>query len=240
MEPMSSDPIIKLEKVTVAQPENVVLTNIDFELKVGEFIFLIGRTGSGKSTLLKTLYADLPLFKGEGTVAGFDLQKIKNRQIPFLRRKLGIIFQDFQLLTDRSVYENLYFVLKATGWKKKKEMENRIQQVLENVGLQHKEYKMPHELSGGEQQRVVIARSLLNNPEIILADEPTGNLDPESSSGIIKLLLEISKNGQAVIVATHDYPLLKEFPARTVKCENGGLVELDQVQQEVIDFESLS
>ncbi|MFA6402082.1 MAG: ATP-binding cassette domain-containing protein [Salinivirgaceae bacterium] len=240
MEPISSEPIIKLEKVTVAQPENVVLTNIDFELKVGEFIFLIGRTGSGKSTLLKTLYADLPLFKGEGIVAGFDLQKLKNRQIPFLRRKLGIIFQDFQLLTDRSVYENLYFVLKATGWKKKKEMENRIQQVLESVGLQHKEYKMPHELSGGEQQRVVIARSLLNNPEIILADEPTGNLDPESSSGIIKLLLEISKNGQAVIVATHDYPLLKEFPARTVKCENGGLIELDQVQQEVIDFDSLS
>jgi cell division transport system ATP-binding protein len=237
---MSLEPIIKLEKVTVAQTENIVLTNIDFELNVGEFIFLIGRTGSGKSSLLKTLYADLPLDKGEGRVAGFDLKKLKNNQIPYLRRKLGIVFQDFQLLTDRSVYENLYFVLKATGWKKKNEMDNRIKQVLENVGLQHKEYKMPHELSGGEQQRVVIARSLLNNPEIILADEPTGNLDPESSSQIIKILLEISKNGQAVIVATHDYPLLKEFPARTIKCENGGLVEMNQVQQEVIDFDSLS
>ncbi|HAM99494.1 MAG TPA: phosphonate ABC transporter ATP-binding protein [Marinilabiliales bacterium] len=236
---MAPDTIIRLEKATIAHPDNVVLTNVDLEINSGEFVYLIGRTGTGKSTLLKTLYAELPLLKGEGFVAGFDLQRLKNKKVPFLRRKLGIIFQDFQLLTDRSVYENLFFVLKATGWKKKTEMDKRIRDVLEKVGLGFKEYKMPHELSGGEQQRVVIARALLNDPEVILADEPTGNLDPESSSGIINLLMDISKNGRAVVVATHDYPLLKQFPARTIKCENSSLIEMQSDEQEVIDFDKL-
>ena len=222
---MKSDTIVKLKNATIAQPENVVLTNIDFEIKSGEFLYLIGRTGSGKSSLLKTFYAELPLLRGDGMVAGFDLKMIKTKQIPYLRRKLGIVFQDFQLLTDRSVFENLLFVLKATGWKKKADMQKRIMDVLEKVGLSYKEYKMPHELSGGEQQRVVIARALLNNPELILADEPTGNLDPESSESLLKLLLEISKNGQAVLIATHDYNLLNKFPARVVECKDSKLIE---------------
>ena len=178
---MPLDTTIEFKNVTISHPNNVVLSNIDFKVQKGEFLYIIGKTGSGKSTLLKSLYAELPLDKGSGKIAEYDLSKLKNRQIPFLRRKLGIVFQDFQLLIDRSVFENLAFVLRATGWKKKNEIETRIQEVLEKVGLNHKEYKMPHELSGGEQQRVVIARALLNNPEIILADEPTGNLDPETS-----------------------------------------------------------
>ncbi len=224
---MSIDTIIKLENVNIAHDENVVLTNVSLEVMTGEFLYLIGKTGSGKSSLLKTLYAELPLLIGEGQIAGYNLHNIKTRQVPYLRRKLGIVFQDFQLLTDRSVYQNLMFVLKATGWKKKSEMETRIQQVLERVNLMYKEYKMPHELSGGEQQRVVIARALLNDPEIILADEPTGNLDPETSDGIMKLLFEISRNGRAIIMATHDYPLLEKYPSRTLKCENGKLVPLN-------------
>jgi len=242
---MSLDTIIQLEKVTISQPNNVVLVNIDLQVNRGEFIYLIGRTGSGKTSLLKSLYADLPILEGIATVSGYNLSTIKTRQIPFLRRKLGIVFQDFQLLTDRSVYDNLMFVLKATGWKKKSDMEKRIQEVLEKVNLSYKEYKMPHELSGGEQQRVVIARALLNDPEIILADEPTGNLDPETSAGIVRLLMDISNNGRAVIIATHDYPLLKEFPARTLKCENSRLIELNGPQvpiideEEVIDFDQL-
>jgi cell division transport system ATP-binding protein len=220
-----SKTIIRLKNATIAHPDNVVLTNIDFEVSRGEFVYLIGRTGSGKSSLLKTFYAELPLLRGEGTVAGFDLKKLKTRQVPYLRRNLGIVFQDFQLLTDRSVYENLLFVLKATGWKKKADMHQRIVEVLEKVGLAYKEYKMPHELSGGEQQRVVIARALLNNPDFILADEPTGNLDPESSEGLLRLLLEISNNGQAVVFATHDYNLLNKFPARIVECKDSKLIE---------------
>lgn len=222
---MSLDTIIKFKNAAISQPDNVVLTQVDFEITSGEFIYLIGKTGSGKSSLLKTIYAELPLHKGEAAVAGFDLTKLKQKQVPYLRRKLGIVFQDFQLLTDRSVYENLMFVLKATGWKKKSDMEKRIQEVLDKVNLHYKEYKMPHELSGGEQQRVVIARALLNDPEIILADEPTGNLDPESSEGLLKLLMEISKNGRAVIVATHDYNLLNKFPARIVECKESKLIE---------------
>ncbi len=217
--------IIQLKNATIAHPDNVVLTNIDFEVSRGEFVYLIGRTGSGKSSLLKTFYAELPLLRGEGTVAGYNLKKLKTRQVPYLRRNLGIVFQDFQLLTDRSVYENLLFVLKATGWKKKADMHKRITEVLEKVGLAYKEYKMPHELSGGEQQRVVIARALLNNPDLILADEPTGNLDPESSEGLLRLLLEISNNGQAVVFATHDYNLLNKFPARIVECKDSHLIE---------------
>ncbi|MBP5668340.1 MAG: ATP-binding cassette domain-containing protein [Salinivirgaceae bacterium] len=231
------DTKIQLTDATIAQPDNVILTNINLKIDSGELVYLIGRTGSGKSSLLKTLYADLPLAKGSGTVAGFQLESLRRKQIPYLRRKLGIVFQDFQLLTDRNVHENLLFVLKATGWKNKIEIENRIQDVLNKVGLSQKGYKMPNELSGGEQQRVVIARALLNNPEIILADEPTGNLDPETSRGILTLLTEISHNGRAVLIATHDYSMIKEFPGRIIKCENETLIELKN--DEVFDFSDI-
>ena len=192
----------------------------------GEFIYLVGRVGSGKSSLIKTINAQIPLKEGIGLVAGYDLSKIKKKEVPYLRRKIGIVFQDFQLLTDRSVNENLEFVLKATGWKNKFETDRRIGEVLEKVGLGLKGYKMPHQLSGGEQQRVVIGRALLNDPEIILADEPTGNLDPETSEGILRLLTDISKTGRAVVVATHNYTLLKKFAARTIKCDNGELRDI--------------
>lgn len=231
---MEMDTKIELLNATIAQPDNVIMSNINLEIKSGELVYLIGRTGSGKSSLLKTLYAELPLAKGTGIVAGFQLEKIKNKQIPFLRRKLGIVFQDFQLLTDRNVNENLKFVLKATGWKNKMEIDRRIQEVLEKVGLAQKGYKMPNELSGGEQQRVVIARALLNNPEIILADEPTGNLDPDTSRGIMQILTKISATGRAVVIATHDYPLIKEFPGRVIKCDNNELVEVQQSDNEPI------
>ncbi|MBO7433174.1 MAG: ATP-binding cassette domain-containing protein [Salinivirgaceae bacterium] len=231
---MEMDTKIELLNATIAQPDNIIMSNINLEIKSGELVYLIGRTGSGKSSLLKTLYAELPLAKGTGTVAGFQLEKIKNKQIPFLRRKLGIVFQDFQLLTDRNVNENLKFVLKATGWKNKIEIDRRIQEVLEKVGLAQKGYKMPNELSGGEQQRVVIARALLNNPEIILADEPTGNLDPDTSRGIMQILTKISATGRAVVIATHDYPLIKEFPGRVIKCDNNELVEMQQSDNEPI------
>ena len=231
---MEMDTKIELLNATIAQPDNIIMSNINLEIKSGELVYLIGRTGSGKSSLLKTLYAELPLAKGTGTVAGFQLEKIKNKQIPFLRRKLGIVFQDFQLLTDRNVNENLKFVLKATGWKNKIEIDRRIQEVLEKVGLAQKGYKMPNELSGGEQQRVVIARALLNNPEIILADEPTGNLDPDTSRGIMQILTKISATGRAVVIATHDYPLIKECPGRVIKCDNNELVEVQQSDNEPI------
>ena len=231
---MEMDTKIELLNATIAQPDNIIMSNINLEIKSGELVYLIGRTGSGKSSLLKTLYAELPLAKGTGTVAGFQLEKIKNKQIPFLRRKLGIVFQDFQLLTDRNVNENLKFVLKATGWKNKIEIDRRIQEVLEKVGLAQKGYKMPNELSGGEQQRVVIARALLNNPEIILADEPTGNLDPDTSRGIMQILTKISATGRAVVIATHDYPLIKEFPGRVIKCDNNELVDVQQSDNEPI------
>jgi cell division transport system ATP-binding protein len=236
---MALDTIIKIENATIAHPNNVVLTNVCLDIQAGELVYLIGRTGSGKSSLLKTLYAELPIEKGHAEVAGFNLEKIKIKQIPYLRRKLGIVFQDFQLLTDRNIHENLLFVLKATGWKNKTDIEKRISDVLDKVGLVHKDYKMPNELSGGEQQRVVIARALLNDPEVILADEPTGNLDPTTANGIMDILSGISRNGRAVLIATHDYPLLKEFPGRTIKCENSSLIEVDKKQEEVIDFEQL-
>jgi cell division transport system ATP-binding protein len=197
----------------------------------GEFIYLVGRVGSGKSSLIKTLNAQIPLKEGVGLVAGYDLSKIRKKQVPYLRRKIGIVFQDFQLLTDRSVNENLEFVLRATGWKNKTDINKRIGEVLEKVGLGLKGYKMPHQLSGGEQQRVVIGRALLNDPEIVLADEPTGNLDPETSEGILKLLTDISKTGRAVVVATHNYTLLKKFSARTLKCENGELRDVVNDQE---------
>ncbi|HEY0030378.1 MAG TPA: ATP-binding cassette domain-containing protein [Bacteroidia bacterium] len=222
---MALDTIISLNNVSIFQKHNLVLTNVTINIDKGEFVYLLGKTGSGKSSLLKTLYADLDLTQGQATVAGYDLASIKRKEIPFLRRKLGIVFQDFQLLTDRSVNDNLMFVLKATGWKDKQAMQKRIQEVLEKVHLTTKGFKMPHELSGGEQQRISIARALLNDPELILADEPTGNLDPETSEGIMNLLMEISKNGRAVLIATHDIMMFDKFPSRTIKCESGKVVD---------------
>ncbi len=221
---MAAEPIIQLSNLSVFQRKNLVLTKVNLNLYKGEFAYLIGKTGSGKTSLLKTLYGELPVIDGSAWVAGFDLKRIKRKEIPLLRRRLGIIFQDFQLLEDRSVAENLLFVLKATGWKDKKQTEQRIQEVLLQVDLLVKAYKMPHQLSGGEQQRVAIARALLNRPEVILADEPTGNLDPETSNGILRLLMSISESGQAVVMATHNYNLIHKFPARIIKCEEGTLV----------------
>jgi cell division transport system ATP-binding protein len=222
---MSESAIIELKNATIRQSDNIILSDVNLKVEKNEFVYLIGKVGSGKSSLLKTLYADLPLTEGGGSVAGFYLPIIKRKQIPFLRRKIGIVFQDFKLLTDRSVKENLEFVLKATGWKNKKEIENRINEVLVKVHMENKGYKMPHELSGGEQQRVVIARALLNSPDIILADEPTGNLDPETSDELAELLMDISKNGRTVIMATHQHDLLNKYPARTVECLNGRLID---------------
>jgi cell division transport system ATP-binding protein len=225
------DVIIELTNCAIWQQNNLVLNNVNLSVGKGEFMYLVGRVGSGKSSLIKTLNAQIPLKEGTGLVAGYDLSKIKKKEVPFLRRKIGIVFQDFQLLTDRSVNENLEFVLKATGWKNKIEIDRRIAEVLEKVGLGLKGYKLPHQLSGGEQQRVVIGRALLNDPEIILADEPTGNLDPETSEGILRLLTDISKTGRAVIVATHNYTLLKKFAARTIKCDNGELREVSNDEE---------
>lgn len=230
-EPLPLDVIIDLRNCNIWQQDHLVLTNVNFSVRKGEFIYLVGRVGSGKTSLIKTINAQLPLREGAGIVAGFDLSKIRVREIPFLRRKLGIVFQDFQLLTDRSVNENLEFVLKATGWKNKGEIGTRIGEVLEKVGLGLKGYKMPHQLSGGEQQRVVIGRALLNDPDIILADEPTGNLDPETSEGIVRLLKDISKTGRAVVVATHNYTILKKFPAKTFKCENDKIFEVREDEE---------
>jgi cell division transport system ATP-binding protein len=226
------DIIIELKDCQIWQQDHLVLSNVNLCVGKGEFMYLVGRVGTGKTSLIKTLNAQIPLKEGTGIVAGFNLTKLRKKEIPFLRRKLGIVFQDFQLLIDRSVHENLEFVLKATGWKNKNEIDKRIGEVLEKVGLGLKGYKMPHQLSGGEQQRVVIGRALLNDPDIILADEPTGNLDPETSEGIIKLLKEISTTGRAVVIATHNYTILKRFPARTVKCENGRLLEI-KVDEEI-------
>jgi cell division transport system ATP-binding protein len=231
------DVIIDLKDCQIWQQDHLVLTNVSLSVGKGEFMYLVGKVGSGKTSLIKTLNAQIPLREGKGTIAGYDLSKIRRKEIPFLRRKLGIVFQDFQLLTDRSVNDNLGFVLKATGWKNKNEINARIGEVLEKTGLGLKGYKMPHQLSGGEQQRVVIGRALLNDPDIILADEPTGNLDPETSEGIIRLLSEISKTGRAVVIATHNYTILKKFPARTVKCEGGKLFEMKM--DEEIELERL-
>jgi len=203
----------------------LVLSNVNLHIDKGDFVWLIGQTGSGKSSLLKVLYGDLTISTGEGHACGYDLNHVKTKDIPFLRRKLGIVFQDFQLLTDRSVEQNLQFVLQATGWTDKKLIAARILDVLEKVGVRSKLKKMPHELSGGEQQRVVIARALLNDPEIILADEPTGNLDPETSEEIVTLLKQISQSGTAVLIATHDYHIIRTFPSRIIKCENSKVLE---------------
>src|SRR5882757_1624391 len=224
----SSDLVLRIAEATIFQGENSVLDNISFEIEKGEFVFIIGRTGSGKSSLLKTLYADLPLQLGDIDVAGYIMRGIKNREVPLLRRKLGIIFQDFQLLPDRTVGENLAFVMKATGWNDNAKMKNRQAEVLMQVGLGSVEKKMPHQLSGGEQQRVVIARALINEPLILIADEPTGNLDPEVSQGIMKIFQQINRSGTAVLMATHSYGLIKRFPARVLKCEDGRVRDSNQ------------
>lgn len=223
---MTNQPVITLRNVDVFQQKHLVLSNVDLTVNKGDFLFLIGQTGSGKSSLLKVIYGDLHIGNGNGEVAGFNLRTLAEKDVPFLRRKLGIVFQDFQLLTDRTVEKNLEFVLRSTGWKDASLIAERIKDVLDKVGLRSKIRKMPHELSGGEQQRIVIARALLNNPEIILADEPTGNLDPETSEEIVQLLLQISSMGTTVIMATHNYQIIKTFPSRIIKCE-GGVVHQD-------------
>ena len=230
---MALDNIIEFHNTSVFIKDHLVLSDLNFTIQKGEFVFVIGKVGSGKTSLIKTINAEISLTEGNAVVAGFNLVSIRQRQIPYLRRKLGIVFQDFQLMLDRTVHENLSFVLRATGWKSKDEINTRIGEVLEKVGLGYKGYKMPHQLSGGEQQRVVIARALLNDPEIILADEPTGNLDPQTSEGIMNILTEISKNGRAVVMATHNYNLLKKFPARILKCFDGKLVETDMNDPEI-------
>ncbi len=236
-EPQSDKKIIELTDCNIWQQDHLVLTGVSLGIDKGEFVYLVGKVGSGKTSLIKTINAQLPLKEGTGFVAGYSLTDLKPREIPFLRRKLGIVFQDFQLLIDRSVNDNLEFVLKATGWKDKKVIEARIKEVLEKVGLGLKGYKMPHQLSGGEQQRVVIGRALLNDPVIILADEPTGNLDPETSEGIVRLLRDISSTGRAVVIATHNYTLLKKFSGRTIKCDNGKIIEVKE--DEEIELEKL-
>jgi len=221
----SNEPVVQVKEASIFQEHSTVLADINFEIAKGEFVFLVGKTGSGKSSLLKTFYADLPLRLGEIIVAGYSIRKIKPSEVPLLRRKLGIIFQDFQLFPDRSVAENLVFVMRATGWRDNGKMRARISEVLMQVGLGSVEKKMPHQLSGGEQQRVVIARALLNEPQILLADEPTGNLDPEISDGILKLFQQINKSGTAILMATHDYRVIKKFPTRILKCEDTRVVD---------------
>ncbi len=226
------DNIITLKNAKIIQKNFTVLSNVKLNIKRGRFTYLIGKTGSGKSSLLKVLYGHLPLSEGQGEVVGFDLLKLKTSQIPDLRRKLGIVFQDFQLLTDRSVEKNLLFVLEATGWNNKTLIEDRINEVLSSVGMKTKKHKMPHELSGGEQQRVAIARALLNHPELILADEPTGNLDPETSNDIMTLLKQVSQERNcAVLMATHDYHLIQNFPGEAIKCEDGAISMIEDTNE---------
>ncbi len=226
---MIGNSIIKLQNVDIFQQKHLVLSDVNLHIDKGDFVWLIGQTGSGKSSLLKVIYGDLNIANGEGHAGGYDLKKLASKDIPYLRRKLGIVFQDFQLLTDRTIEQNLLFVMKATGWKDKQLIAERIRDVLEKVGLRSKIKKMPHELSGGEQQRVVIARALLNDPEIILADEPTGNLDPDTSEEIVMLLKQISQGGTAVLIATHDYHIIRAFPSRIIKCESGKVLEDVQI-----------
>lgn len=230
--------VIELKDAGIYQYENLILSEVNLEIKEGEFVYIVGKVGMGKTSLIKTLNAELPLIKGEGMVAGFNLNGIKHRDIALLRRKLGVVFQDFRLLTDRNVFENLHFVLKATGWTNKSLIENRIAEVLEKAGVAGKAKKMPHQLSGGEQQRVVIARAILNHPVIVLADEPTGNLDPETSEEILNLFVELNSLGITILMASHDYAVLSKKPARTLVCGNGSISDSIH-QNQIIDFKSL-
>ncbi len=223
-----SENILSLKDITIFQEKNPVLTNVSLDVTNGDFIYLIGKTGAGKSSFLKTLYADLELTDGEGTIVGYDLRNLAEKEIPYLRRKLGVVFQDFKLLPDRNVKENLLFVLKATGWTAVEEMNFKIDEVLDKVGMKNYQSKMPHQLSGGEQQRIAIARALLNDPELILADEPTGNLDPQTSVEVMEVLKAINNTGKTIMMATHDYALLLKFPSKTLKFENGKVFEVVQ------------
>ena len=222
----TDDPFGSRSEKKLLQQGELILSDLNFDINAGEFVYLIGRVGSGKSSLLKTLYAELQLIEGEGYVAGFDLRKLKRREIPMLRRRIGIVFQDYQLLTDRNVFMNLYYVMKATGWKNESEIRKRIDEVLKVVSLEAKGYKMPFELSGGEQQRLVIARALLNRPRLLLADEPTGNLDPLTAEGIIRLFQEIARQGCAVVMSTHNTALIEEYPSRTIPFSKGKIKEV--------------
>ena len=223
-----AEQVLLLKNVNIYQEKKAILTNINLQVYQGEFIYIIGKTSSGKSSFMKTLYADLPLVEGEANIVGYDLAKLIEDEIPFLRRKIGIVFQDFKLLPDRSVHQNMLFVLKATGWTDVEKMQDKIDEVLEKVDMKSLANKMPHQLSGGEQQCVAIARALLNDPELILADEPTGNLDPQTSVEVLTVLRKINENGKTIIMATHDYALLMKFPSKTLKCEEGTIFEVVQ------------
>ena len=223
-----SNTVLQLKNVSIYQGDSLVLTDVNVEMEKGDFVYLIGKTGTGKSSFMKTLYGDLELTEGEGSIVDFDLKTLQEKDIPFLRRKLGIVFQDFKLLNDRTVNGNLEFVLKATGWKNKQEISDRIEDVLSKVGMKTVGYKFPYELSGGEQQRIAIARALLNNPELILADEPTGNLDPQTSIEVMEVLQELNKKGHTILMATHDYALLLKYPSKTLKCDENKVFEVVQ------------
>ena len=223
-----SQPVLQLENASILQGDNLVLSDVSVLVDKGEFVYLIGKTGTGKSSFMKTLYGDLPLQKGEGEIVGYNLATLKEKDIPFLRRKLGVVFQDFKLLNDRTVHDNLNFVLTATGWKDKPAMESKINEVLAKVDMKTKAFKYPYQLSGGEQQRVAIARALLNDPEVILGDEPTGNLDPQTSVEVMEVLREINKNGNTILMATHDYALLLKYPSKTLKCDENQIFEVVQ------------
>ncbi|WP_324721479.1 cell division ATP-binding protein FtsE [Salinimicrobium sp. HB62] len=223
-----SNTVLYLKDAAIYQRETLILSEVNIEIEKGEFVYLIGKTGTGKSSFMKTLYGDLPLTEGEGHIVDYDLRTLKEKDIPFLRRKLGVVFQDFKLLNDRNVNENLLFVLKATGWKDRAAMDAKIEEVLKKVGMGTKGFKNPYQLSGGEQQRIAIARALLNDPELILADEPTGNLDPQTSVEVMEVLQQISKNGKTILMATHDYALLLKYPSKTLKCDGQKVFEVVQ------------